>query len=290
MLAFLLITIFLASLNSVLLHKLPKKNDVFMFNLICSAIWFVILFSINGFSITFSKEIVIWGILYGIVQMFFLIFKTKAMGAGPVSITTLIGNCSLLLSTVVGIVVWQESISWLKILGIAMLIAAFFLCSYAKSQDAKSKMWIIYCVFFFVFASGVGIIFKGFSKSLADSADRANDMMIIAAITMVVLLAGKKGIDMLAAGGKHKENEKMSLDKTYLWIALSSGVLSCVYNRLNIVLAGEFPAAIFYPCFNGGVILLSLVLSIIVLKERLTRRQIVGLVIGTTAVLIIGLF
>ncbi len=290
MLVCLLITIFAASLNSVLLHKLPKKNDVFSFNLICSAIWFVILLCINRFSITFSKEIVIWGILYGIVQMFFLIFKTKAMGAGPVSITTLIGNCSLLLSTVVGIVVWRESISWLQILGITMLIAAFFLCTYSKAQDTKSKLWVLYCVCFFVFAAGVGIIFKGYSKSLVDSAGRANDMMIVASITMVVLLAGKKGFDILSAGKRDEVAEKVFFDKTYLWIALSSGVLSCLYNRLNIVLAGEFPAAIFYPCFNGGVILLSLVLSIIVLKEHLTKKQIVGLTIGTAAVLIIGLF
>ena len=290
MLAFLLITIFAASLNSVLLHKLPKENDVFTFNFICSVIWFIVLFAINGFSITFSKEIVFWGILYGIVQMFFLIFKTKAMGAGPVSITTLIGNCSLLLSTVVGIIVWKESISRMQILGIAMLIVAFFLCTYSKSQDSKSKIWVFYCVFFFACAAGVGITFKGYSKSLVDSEERANDMMIIASIAMMVLLAVKKGLDMFLAQKKNEKIEKISYDKTHLWIALSSGVLSCVYNRLNIVLAGKLPAAVFYPCFNGGVILLSLILSIILLKERLTLRQTIGLMIGTTAVLVIGLF
>ncbi len=290
MFAFLLITVFVASLNSVLLHKLPKKSDVFTFNFICSVIWFVVLFAVNGFSITFSKEIVFWGILYGIVQMFFLTFKTKAMGSGPVSITTLIGNCSLLLSTVAGIIVWKESISWMQILGIAMLIVAFFLCTFSKSQDSKSKIWVFYCVFFFVCAAGVGIIFKGYSKSLVDAEERANDMMIIASIVMMILFAGKKGFNMLLARKKNEEIKELSYDRTYLWIALASGVLSCAYNRLNVVLAGKFPAAVFYPCFNGGVILLSLILSFILLKERLTLRQTTGLMIGTTAVLVIGLF
>ncbi len=46
--------------------------------------------------------------------------------------------------------------------------------------------------------------------------------------------------------------------------------------------------AVGYPCFNGCVILVSSVLSIIILKEKLTRRQLLGLVLGILAVITVG--
>lgn len=282
----LFVSIFAASLNSVLLHKLPQKSNVFAFNLIGSLIWMIILFCVNGFKIDFNSTNILWGVLYGVIQMLFMIFKTKSMGSGPVSITTLIGNCSLILSTSVGVLVWKEDISIWQILGILILISAFFLCTYQKSGTKASKMWVIYCVFFFVFAAGVGIVFKCFSKANGGS---AGDMMIIAAFTMAVLFLCKILLDKL--GGKTEEDgaqKSIGFNKVFLILALSSGVLSCLYNRLNISLAGLFDSAIFYPCFNGGVILLSLALSMIILKERITKRQAVGLALGTAAVLIIG--
>lgn len=282
-LSLLIISIFAASLNSVLLHKLPVKSDVFTFNLIGSLLWIVILFAVNGFTVNFTFDTIFWGVLYGTVQMLFMIFKTKSMGAGPVSITTLIGNCSLILSTSVGVLFWEEKISVLQIIGIVALIVAFFLCTYQKSSTKSSKLWVFYCVFFFIFCAGVGIVFKCFSK--VGNGD-ANDMMVIASITMLIIFSFKKLIDMII---NNKAIEKQKSSKSFFILALSSGILSCIYNRINISISGILPSAVFFPCFNGGVILLSFTLSVIMLKERITRRQALGLVLGTVAVLIIGI-
>ena len=201
-LSLLIISVFAASLNSVLLHKLSVKSDVFTFNLIGSLLWIVILFTVNGFTVNFTFDTVFWGVLYGAVQMLFMVFKTKSMGTGPVSITTLIGNCSLILSTSVGVLFWEEKISVLQIIGIVVLIVAFFLCTYQKSSTKASKLWVIYCIFFFVLCAGVGIVFKCFSKG---GKGHANDMMVIASITMLVIFSLKKLIDMII---NNKEIEK----------------------------------------------------------------------------------
>lgn len=278
------ITIIAASVHNILLHKIPRNSDIITFNLICSVIWFFLLFFANGFKLNFSESAVIWGIVYGTVQMFFMLFKTMAMNSGPVSITTLIGNCSLLLSTSVGVIVWNEKISIYQILGIAFLIVAFFLCTYSKDKSSGSVKWVIYCVFFFIFASGAGISFKFFSKTPGNE-NSANDMMIISSVTMFVLLLIVKVFNITKTGTDLKS---LKFSKSYLLTTVFSGLLSVLYNRLNIILVGKLPAAIFYPCFNGGVILLSLLLSITILKERITKMQAMGLTLGTIAVLIIG--
>ncbi len=280
-------SILFASLNSVLLHKLPARSDLFVFNMIASVLWIGILFALNGFSLMLSPEIILWGILYGVTQELFMFFKAQAMKNGSVSITTLIGNCSLILSTSVGVIVWKESVSAMQVAGILVLVGAFFLCTYKKSDKTEkiSKLWLIYCLFFFTFAAGVGIIFKIFSKT--SSAESAGDMMTVAAMTMLLF----SGIKLAVGKFVQKEKrEKKCYSTAFFVIAALSGILSCGYNRLNISLAGLFDSVIFYPSFNGGVIMLSAILSVIFLRERLSKRQTLGLILGVLAVVTVGIF
>ncbi len=277
----LLLSIVAASVNSVLLHKASGKLNTVSFNMIGTVVWILILAGMNRFSLSITPPILIWGVLYGIVQMLFMLFKAKAMGTGPVSTTTLIGNCSLLLSTTVGVLVWHEGLSVFQVIGIALLIAAFFCCTYSKGEKEYSRMWLIYCCCFFVSSAGVGIIFKAFSKSV-DSG--VNDMMLVAAVTMLTL----SGLVRLF-GAVTRKNAKEQIEwKKILPIAIFCGLLSCAYNRLNVFLTGELPSAVFFPIFNGGVILLAMVLGTCVLKERLTKRQTIGILMGTAAVAVVG--
>ena len=71
--------------------------------------------------------------------------------------------------------------------------------------------------------------------------------------------------------------------------ALIAGILSCVYNRLNIYLSGEITGAVFFPCFNGGVVVLSTVLSIVLLREKLSAMQFIGIALGIVGLCIISI-
>jgi drug/metabolite transporter (DMT)-like permease len=78
-------------------------------------------------------------------------------------------------------------------------------------------------------------------------------------------------------------------NRQFVLLALVSGLLSCVYNRLNIYLAGNIDAVIFFPSFNGGVIILSALLSVLLLREKLNIKQIFGLLSGAAGICIIGI-
>ena len=286
----LLITIIFASLNSVLLHNVKFKSDasVYKFNTVCSFVWLAILFSLNGFRLQFGREALIFGLVYGVTQALFVFFKTMAMNSGPVSVTTLIGNASLLISVFVSYFLWGEEISALDVLGLCILLFALFLTTYKNEYGAKSKRWYVLSFFFLVFAAGVGISFKAYSKTAVDST--INEMMTVAAAVMLVLY-----ISLYALYGvvlkKTKQSEKEEGDGwKFILYAIGAGILSCVYNRLNIWLSGVLDAVIFFPIFNGGVVLLSALLASLFFKERLQKKQVAGLVLGVLAICIIGIF
>ena len=77
--------------------------------------------------------------------------------------------------------------------------------------------------------------------------------------------------------------------RSFIAFAVLSGILSCLYNRLNVFLTGNMDALIFFPSFNGGVVLLSAVLSALICGERLKTTQLIGLAVGISAICLIGI-
>ena len=276
------LSIVAASSYSILLHNFPanEKGNIFKLNFFASLIWLAILFVFNKCTVTLNPEVVLWGVGYGVVQALFVLFKGKAMNAGSVSVTTLVGNASLLVSIVFSSIVWGEKIGIADVLGLALLFSGIILATYSKSNADTDKKWKYYAIVFFLLSAAVGIIFKGFGKS--GVSNHTGDMLIVSAAVMTVFY-----FFMLCVG---KDKTLPFSKKKFLVVALAAGILSCLYNRLNITLSGLMDAVIFFPAFNGGVVVLSGVLSGIIFKEKLSKKQWVGFSLGLLAIFVIGVF
>lgn len=278
----LLISVLFAVSNNGLLHAhggMDKQSKSFFFNAVVSAVWFVGLLSIRNIHIRLSPIVIGFGVLYGIVQAFFLYFKMQAMANGPVSVTTLIGTCSFVLSTVSGILIWSERITALQGVGLCLLMCSVLLCvNTGNSAEKKASLkWIFYCAGFFLASASVGIVFKFFSKS---NSGNATDMMIVTSFVMTVAF--------LILGKPLSNCSGMGIAKRDLIFALLCGIVSCAYNRTNIYLTGALPSIIFFPVFNGGVIFLSLLVGVILFKEKLSKKQLFGFALGMISLLIAG--
>ena len=119
----LLTSIIFASANSVVLHKVKLDGSkIYKYNLVGTLVWCVCLFFANRCTLNLNFDVVLWAILYGVAHTLFNLFKTQAMNTGPVSITTLIGNCSLVISVVACFIFWDEWIGFLDVIGLAVLL------------------------------------------------------------------------------------------------------------------------------------------------------------------------
>jgi len=283
----LLLSIVAASLNSTVLHKAKLKEgaSIYRFNLFSAAVWCVCLFIANGGRLSFDSGAFLWGCIYGVTQALFILFKTAAMNSGPVSITTLIGNCSLIVSVVVCNILWAEPVSFADAIGLVLLMLGLTFATHKKTGGKFTKRWALFSLLFLISGAGVGITFKAFSKS--GGAEYTSDMMIVAALVMLIsytvicLFTGEFALQPNLYTTKEK--------RLFIGLALISGLFSCLYNRLNIYLSGTLDGVIFFPSFNGGVVVLSTVFSMIVFKEKLSNKQLAGLLLGLAGICIIGI-
>ena len=147
---FLLIaSILFAACNSMLLHKLrlPSAAAVYRLNLVSALVWLVTLLALNGFRITPSRTSLIFGLVYGVTQALFILFKSLAMNRGPISITALFGNGSLFLSVAVCYFAFDEAITLGDAVGLILLFAALLLTTYkrgAARDEAPRHGWLLF--------------------------------------------------------------------------------------------------------------------------------------------------
>ena len=72
-------------------------------------------------------------------------------------------------------------------------------------------------------------------------------------------------------------------------MAVGSGAAMGAVNLINLYLSGVMDKHIFFPIVNGGLIFLTTVAAVVFFKERLTRKQWIGLVLGIAMLAVIAL-
>lgn len=280
-------SILFAVINNLLFHGFKNRGlrgmgDILLFNALLSAVWILILSVLNQ-GTRISVQAWIWGIIYGSVTAAFLLCKMQALATGSVSITSFTGCSSLLISTAFGVIYFKETVSPIQIAGVIILLFALFLTltnSKQESADDKkaSKSWYIWCFLFFICSGATGIIFKLHQSSSAR--DAVNQMMLAASVTSTVLFL----ISSLLV--QWKTDKTLPCIKSPAWVyVITCGIVSCGYNRLNISLSGKLPSIVFFPIFNGSVILFASLFAAIIFREKITIRQTTGIAIGTFALI-----
>lgn len=280
----LLLSIFCATINNLLLHRfanrgLDSMGDVLLFNALTSAVWIILLGGAGALrdSIQLSAGSLFWGAVYGCVIALFLLGKMQAMAVGPVSLTSFIGCSSLLISTAFGVFILNESASVIQSVGVILLCGALFLIISPKTADAKPS-WKYWCALFYFGSAATGIIFKLHQRS--DAAAQVDEMLLISAVTSALMLCAAAVIMTRRDGRLPK------VPSGALGYAVMCGAVGCIYNRLNITLTGTLPSVVFFPLFNGSVIVLSTLAGVILFGERLNRKQIYGILLGTAALML----
>lgn len=259
-----------------------KKPNVYLFNAGISFVWIMILLALFGISDnTWDPVAIFYGAIYGVILFAFLLFKTQAMANGPIALSTLIGSCAFVIATAFGVLYCEETVLPAQLMGMLLLFVSLILCvNPKKSKEKLTVKWMLYSLGFFMAGGGVGILYKMFGKSEANT--ECETMLLTAAIVSFVIFLT---VGFMKSDKKH---ELIKPDKKVGIYILLSGIASCSYIRLNLSLSNRIPSVIFFPVSNGGMVILSTIAGTFLFHEKLTKRQFMGIAIGCVAVIIVG--
>jgi drug/metabolite transporter (DMT)-like permease len=213
------------------------------------------------------------GICYGVSLYFAQFFLIRAISEGNTSVSTLVYSCGFLGPTLFSVLRYGEDISVFQILGIALIVVSFVVT--LDKGGITSKKWFLY-IFMAVLCNALcGICQKIFAMS-EFKAEQSGFMII-------VFLSGTVAAFIFAP-------KKLKLPtRPFLLTSFSSGAVLGALNMLNVYLSKKLPGSIVFPCVNSGGIIFSAILAWILLREKLSTRKIIGLVLGIIAIFAIAM-
>lgn len=278
---------FFAGITSVLAKCGIKKTDSYVATAIRTVVvvffsWFMVqLTGVGGGIDSISLKSFIFLILSGLATGASWLCYFKALQMGDINKVVPIDKSSTVLSIVFAFLILGEEISGWKLIGILGIAIGTILMIQKSSggnfkQKGESGNWLIFAVLSAVFASLTSILGKiGITGVDSNLGTAIRTIVVLIMAWILVFVTGKK------------HTVKM-IDKKELFFILLSGFATggswlCYYRALQ-----TGPASIIVP-IDKLSILVSVVFSYFVFKERLSVKALTGLILivaGTMVMLL----
>ena len=168
--------------------------------------------------------------------------------------------------------IYDESLTLLQVIGVALILLSFVI-SVEKFEKGKRK-WFLFAVLSFLCNGMVGLMQKIFRMS--DFGREQDSFMVIAffvgaLITFIIM----------------PKNTRSFPSKGFLKTVAGSGIMLGLVNVINVYISGVLPGIIVFPSVNGGGIIVSAVLARVFLKEKISFKKKLGILIGVLAICLI---
>lgn len=257
-------------------EKTNGKGPYFFSLLISFSAMLFFVFTSNGFE--WNKDVILYSTFFAVSYVIATVFAVYAIGSGPLSITSLIIAYSLIMPTVYGLVFLGDPFSTKLFIGIVLLVISLFLINKKNSEAPITFRWIIYVILAFV-GNGMCSVFQKMEQVAFDGRYK-NEFMMIALAGVVVILS----VLVLT-----KERHEIKIYAKAGWhIAIACGIANGVVNLFVMILSNLMPVSVMFPLVSAGGIIITYLISRFFYKEKLTKTQFVGFLIGIASVIFLS--
>ena len=229
------------------------------------------------------------------------IMTPLALRYGPLSLTSLVLQVSVACVTVWGFIFWEDTkVTVLSVVGLALVVISLTLCLTGKKKPeaegngdgglGEKKVtgkWILFAALLFFGNAACSIAqreeqirFAGVEGKIMN----AHGAMLMFFATLLSLVAG---VVLFLCSPKQDSGKAF---KRAGYIPVISATLNVLLNLFVILMAGtSLSPAVIYPVLAVGGLAISILISLVCFRERLTRLQWLGLLVGAVAVVLLNL-
>lgn len=215
---------------------------------------------------------VAFGLCTGLRSLIYI----KALTLGPLSFTTIILSSCSIIPAFYGLLLGQSITLW-QIIGIVLMIVSLFFIVEKDSEQRKATLsWLLFVGIAFFLGGLIGICQT--THQTSEFRFQINEFLLITFLMSLIVSV----IDLIHL----KKHQNLSLthnpfkDGKFIGTLIMGG-LSCAFiNIVNLYLSGVFPSAFFFPVINGGTLLVTVLFSLTVFREKMSPRRWVGMGFG----------
>lgn len=218
---------------------------------------------------------VILGILF--ISVFYL-FAISSQKAG-VALTAVASKMSVVIPVVFGILLYTESVSLLKIIGIVAALLAFYLTFKNNIQFVTYSSFVLLPVFLFLGNGAVDTLIK-----YAEHHYVADDIgLFLSTIFIVAFFIGVIITIVKVSVYSDKLRFRNFLGGSIL------GMLNFATTYFVILALALLESSVLFPVLNAGIVSLSAIIGYMFFKEKLSTVNAIGIVLAVIAIFMISL-
>ena len=259
----------------------PSAHSTFVFN--AASYGFATVVALVA--LIFSERILslptlICAIMYAIVVVSLQTISITAMKSGAMTTTVICVMYGMIIPSVAGPIFWEERLGALQIVGICLMLGSLWLLNKQSSAGERiSGRWMILAAIAFLLSGMAGLMEK-----IHQSTDGRGERVMFVFVACLFMTA----LSLVGTFVSRRAAEGGSLAKK-IPLGAISGVVIGLYSTVNLTLSGGLDSMIYYPIANGGALLLTVIISRVVFKERLSLRRAVGVVIGLCGIICLSI-
>lgn len=214
--------------------------------------------------------------------LFIIIFNVMAITAqkNGISITSVASKMSVIIPIIFGVYLYNEKAGILKITGILIALIAVFLASVKTKENQPLTKSILLPAILFI---GSGIIETSL-KFIESSYVENNDIPIFSAT--IFSCAAMVGIAIL---GLKFSTKSMMPDFKSIPAGLALGIVNyySIYFLLKALQYKGSESSTIFILNNVSIVMLSSVLGFVLFKERLSLKNIIGIILAVIAIILV---
>ena len=234
---------------------------------------FTVLFALNRFKLAFSWYSMILAGVYALVNILYTTASAKAFETVNLSVYSMFAMLGgMLLPAVYGVIFANESITVPKIVSCVLITVSLFLSVDFKPTRGNK----LYYAAVFVLNGLVGVI---------SAIHQSNTEWAVDSISFLMLSRIFGGI---ISGVFCLSKNRIRVTKKSVYYAFGFAVFCCIGNLLVLISLKHLPASVQYPIITGGVMVISLVISVI-RKEKVGFKNYASTVIALISTVSVAL-
>ena len=231
---------------------------------------------------TFDSAIVPYSLLFSLCYACSMVGFVMAVSCGPLAISSVVKSYALIIPTLFGVLVWGDKLEWYHYIGFGCIVASLFLIrgDNSKEESKLSLKWLFFIVLSF-FGEGFCSVTQ---KTQQNVFEKKNDL-----IFMVVSLAIVIAVFLVYIFLRERENLGHNV-RAGLVASTYGGIGNGVTNLIVLAVpVAMMNASIFFPVLSAGQIVVTSLISVAVYKEKLLPRQVVAILFGVVAIVILNI-
>lgn len=250
----------------------PLYTLIFISSVLCY--WFVML-CIDGFAM--DVRVIPYSLIFSAGYTTCIVSLVLALKCGPVGLTSLFLQLSIISATIWGFFFWDTEATPLVIIGLVLVVLSIWLCLYeGKGTDKRINLkWILFISLAF-FGNAAGTITQK-TQQLKFNGEYGSFFMFTAMIFAFIYC--------VFAYLKSDKSDSKKIMRSSSPFPIAAGVFNGTSNLFIIILAtSPISPSLVYSVIGVGGLMVTTLFSLLVFKEKMNAAKWAGLIIGTIAI------